>query len=371
MWPFNRQTEGDRLQREYELRAVSFAQAIAEAVENRALAEQAGGIVDTGLAINEACAHYWGMAFASAKIETGDRARQVCIPAMLELVGREFVLSGESLFLLDFEAGALFAATASSWEVNGRGVNPASWRYRADVLGPSGNATQRATGEGVLHFMLRRNPAQPWRGEAATARAKLSRDLAAALETRLGQELAGQVGRLLAVPRDPSKRLDKDGNEIDPLEKITEALKKLSGRVAIVETTAAGWGEGRGAAPRQDWKAERIGADPPATLATLREQISEALANANGVPPSLLRGQIDGTAQRESWRRFLHGSIAPAGALVEAELSAKLEERVKLSFDGLFASDLSGRARAFQSMVKAGLKIEQAAIKSGLTMEDE
>ena len=68
--------------------------------------------------------------------------------------------------------------------------------------------------------------------------------------------------------------------------------------------------------------------------------------------------------------RLMHSTIQPLGRLVSAELSAKLEADVTLSFDGLFAADLSGRARAFQSMVGGGMDPAKAAGLAGL-MESE
>ena len=41
-----------------------------------------------------------------------------------------------------------------------------------------------------------------------------------------------------------------------------------------------------------------------------------------------------------------------------------------LSFNRMFASDLSGRARAFQSMVGGGMDVQKAAALAGL-METE
>ena len=52
------------------------------------------------------------------------------------------------------------------------------------------------------------------------------------------------------------------------------------------------------------------------------------------------------------------------------ELSAKLDTEVTLSFDALYASDITGRARAFQSMVGGGMDVAKAAALSGL-MADE
>ena len=43
--------------------------------------------------------------------------------------------------------------------------------------------------------------------------------------------------------------------------------------------------------------------------------------------------------------------------MLAAELSAKLEADICLGFSGRFAADLAGRARAFQSMVGAGMDL--------------
>ena len=54
-----------------------------------------------------------------------------------------------------------------------------------------------------------------------------------------------------------------------------------------------------------------------------------------------------------------------------AELALKLDmPGLALRFDDLYASDLSGRARAFQSMIGGGLPIEQAAALSGLVVPE-
>ena len=74
----------------------------------------------------------------------------------------------------------------------------------------------------------------------------------------------------------------------------------------------------------------------------------------------------DGTAQRESYRRFFSLTVEPLAGLLAAELSAKLEAEIGLSFKGRFAADLSGRARAFQSLVGGGMDVSKAAGLSGL-----
>ena len=90
---------------------------------------------------------------------------------------------------------------------------------------------------------------------------------------------------------------------------------------------------------------------------------------ACGVPLSLAIDS-DGTGQRESYRRLLHSTVVPLAKIVSEELTDKLETDVSLSFDSLFAADLSGRARAFQSLVGGGMDPTKAAGLSGL-MEAE
>ena len=75
----------------------------------------------------------------------------------------------------------------------------------------------------------------------------------------------------------------------------------------------------------------------------------------------------DGTALREAWRQFLHAGVAPVTPSVSQELVDELEvPDLKLSHDRMMASDLSGRARAFQSMVGGGMEVSKAAALAGL-----
>ena len=84
-----------------------------------------------------------------------------------------------------------------------------------------------------------------------------------------------------------------------------------------------------------------MGANPPATLAELRGQAFESVLSACGVPSELAASGSQASGQREAWRRFLHGTIQGAAAVISQELSRKLETNVKLTFNQLFASDLS------------------------------
>ena len=61
----------------------------------------------------------------------------------------------------------------------------------------------------------------------------------------------------------------------------------------------------------------------------------------------------------------------PLAKIVSEELSNKFEAAISLSFDGLFAADLAGRARAFQSLVNGGMAVEKAAALAGLMQAEE
>ena len=89
---------------------------------------------------------------------------------------------------------------------------------------------------------------------------------------------------------------------------------------------------------------------------------------ACGVPPELVSGG-DGTSLRESYRRLLHSTIAPLARILESELRAKTCPGISL--DSLFAADLSGRARAFQSMVGGGMDVAKAAALAGLMQTED
>ena len=100
-----------------------------------------------------------------------------------------------------------------------------------------------------------------------------------------------------------------------------------------------------------------------------RRSVGETILACCGVPVEFAEvGQ--GTAAREAWQRFLHATIDPSGRIVSEELTEKFEFPVSLSFDSLMASDISGRARAFQSMVGGGMDVTKAAALSGLIIEE-
>ena len=131
----------------------------------------------------------------------------------------------------------------------------------------------------------------------------------------------------------------------------------------LLKTTVGGFGQGGANTPRTDWLSSRLGSNPPPALINLRENLSASVLNACGVPTALF-GQ--GSDTREAWRIFLHASLSPLGLKLSDELTKKLGVKCSISFEALRASDVQGRARAYASMAKEGMSLQQAASKAGL-----
>ena len=146
-------------------------------------------------------------------------------------------------------------------------------------------------------------------------------------------------------------------------------IRALKGQPTLVESTLSGWGSAQTSNQAADYNLRRVGANPPATLSALRRDVEESILAACGVPASLV-GRADGTLAREDFRRFLHLTIGPVARELAGQIAARFDlPGFAFNFDSLFAGDLSGRARAFQSMVGGGMSVEEAARLAGLMVD--
>ena len=334
-----------------------FTDAIAAAI----FAQASGGALGDYSAIGalECAAGLWSRAFAAATVN-----HPAVTPAVMSLIGRDLVRRGESLFLIEIEAGAPVLRPVGSWDVRGDWRETAWW-YRVDLFGPSGNITRfRPSGE-IVHCRYAVDPSRPWHGLGPLQWARQTGTLAANAERRLSEEASGAVARLLPVPQDPG-----EDDDDDMLAGVRMHIADGRGRAALVESTRTMTGEGPSAVPAEDWKQRRIGPDPPLPFVQLRSDAALAVLDACGVPRALAES-ADGTAAREGWRRFVMGSVEPIARTVAGELAAKLDAPgLTFDFAPLWAHDLAGRAQSFKAMVTAGMAVAEAASLSGLAVED-
>ena len=352
-WPWSR-SEPERERRESQ----PFTDAVIQAIVSQAEGSTPGD--PAAIAALETAAALYSRAFAAAKVTPATAATEAITPAFMSLVARNLIRRGEDMHLIEVRNGAVRLAPCGSWDVRGDD-DPETWLVRGDLFGPSGNRTVFRPHAAFIHARYAVDPARPWYGIGPLGWARHTGTLAANLENKLGQEAGGPVGHVIPVPTDGG-----DGGEDDALAMLKRDVAAARGRTILTETTAAGYGEGKSAAPARDWVPARFGANPPMTLATLRDGAAMSVLDCCGVPRALAES-ADGTAAREGWRRFVMGSVEPLLAIVREELAVKLDVP-GLAFDlsPLWAHDIAGRAAAFKGMVTAGMELDRAAGLSGL-----
>ena len=276
------------------------------------------------------------------------------------MIGRSLLTGGNSVWAVRVRGGAIRLDPVSDWTVTGD-PDESSWKYVANRAGPSRQTSQKLGSSRVVHIRIGNSPSEPWRGRGPLQIAATSATLAARLEEQLAEEASGPVGSVIPVPKASVAE-----------DTLASDLKGLKGQLALVESTAAGWGEGSHSAPgagQGDWSVKRLGINPPASVAGLRSGVAAQLLAAAGVPASLIDGS-EGSALRESFRAMLHQTLLPIGRIVLEELRVKLDAPgLKFDWAPLRASDIQGRARSFQSLVKGGMPVSEAAGLSGLLVD--
>ena len=343
MWPFKQKTED----RNYSESIVSYALAMAEGTGN-ADARLTAAVATAG--------SLWGRAFAAADIEPDATGLS---PDILYQVGLDLVLSGESCWLIEVRDSQVILTRVASWYVQGRD----RWRYRLDMNQPDGFVQRNVSADAVFHPRINTPGNQPWRGQSPLTLAGYSAKLLAGIERTMSDEANAPSGYVLPLPLSDSSQTAVD--------KLVEQLKLARGRTRIVPSATRGWEDARPTSSSGDWQARRLGANPPDSLVKLRDQASQDVLSACGVPPSMMAVGGDAAGSRESFRQFIFSTIQPVSRIIEGEAKAKLHPKVSLSFQGLNAADLQGRARSFKALVDGGMSLTDAAAASGILIDDD
>ena len=135
----------------------------------------------------------------------------------------------------------------------------------------------------------------------------------------------------------------------------------------MLKRKSAGHGQGIRSAPQVDWQLRRFGANVPESNVALRSDVSHGhCCWQHWAYPHRCFDGTDGVSAREAYRLLLVSTLQPIAELISDELSRKLETTVKITFRRLQAADIQSRARAFGSMIAAGVSEETAMAVSGL-----
>ena len=309
---------------------------------------QATAAVEFGVGLIERC-------FAMSEIEPEYLSRSAITPLAISRMARQLLLTGNSVSAIDTASGELLLLPASNYQIQG-GIRERSWRYVLTLNGPSSTMSRRLPSTSVVHVRMGSPMQEPWRGYSPLINAGLSAKMLGQIERRMSEESNARVGHLLTIP---------DATSDEQVNQLRSDLAAIQGGVALVETTSGGHGQGLRAAPQVDWQLRRFGADFPESNIALRDSISRDVIAALGIPAPLYHG-TDGVSAREAYRLLLVSTLQPIAEIIASELSKKLETTVELKFRRLQAADIQSRARAFGTMVTAGVDEQTAMEVSGL-----
>ena len=335
MWPFDRtQARAGDLDTRIGDAALAEAATPAPKADRLAAAQAAAGIV--------------GRCFASATPE-GD-AGPLFTAGIRELIGRQLVLKGEAVLVAGQTANLL---PVGSFDIRG-GADPASWRYRLDVVAPSGIEVQNLPSASVIHVRVNVAPSEPWRGRSAFDLATATVATATLAEQSAAVEAKMPVARLIpsagvSTPQQTVERGGFWGSEIS------------KGGLFVIPL-----GSPRSAESLKRPDAEVIHPEPHEQHVALRRDAAADLLSAAGVPGALVDVRAEAAGQREAFRRLVHGTIEPLARAVENEVAAKLAMELRFDFKALFAADLAGRGRALKQLVDAGVALDLALATVGL-----
>ena len=346
MWPFTSKTE---------VRQSDYTDAVVRAILNGA--DGTGTNADyRDTAAAQVGALMIARALAAARIEGAEETRTGLNGATLHDIGWCLTLDGEAVYVIEVSGAAVVSLVpVASHDIEG-GPDPATWRYHCVIAGPTRTLEASYPAEAIFHPRINQRPSEPHKGRSPIALAMDTARLAGGLERQLANESNVPSGHVLPAP------LDSIGDEA--LADIRADLKKLKGRTALVPSMAGGWGEGRSNAP-SDWNPKRLGFNPPEALATIRGSVFQHVLSLAGVPPALFGdGRAEG--KREALRQFLHVTLEPLARVIEREARDKLATSLTFDFTALAATDVQGRARAFKSLVDAGMTVEQATEATGM-----
>ena len=328
-----------------------------------------GGVSDTAplaTAALESAAGLYARCLAAAVVTGAPDVAHALTPPVLALIARNLIRRGEDHHRIYVRGGRLALEPVGFAYAHGNGPDPMRWTYNATLYGPTDSRHEWVPAASMLHTRYSVDASRPWLGVPPWSWAASTSQAIAALDRFVANEASKPHGSLLGVPESP--QVDEAG-DVTPLAAFRGDMAKAKGGTLVMEHSGQWDTEtptGVGSRTRLEYL--RFGMMRE-TLDPLRTATGRDVLSACGIPPTLFVANSDGTAQREAFRRFLHGSLRPMARIIEAELRAKLDApELALDLSELHAADVAGRARSFGAFIKAGVHPDDAARETGITL---
>ena len=353
-WPWQKPETRSTSQTYTSLRTLASS----EAAAGTDTAPLATAALEAAAGLNSRC-------LAAAVVRADPIIERALTPPVLALIARNLIRRGEDFHLIRVRNGRLELRPQGVTYAVGKSADPLAWTYSTQEYGPTDSMHRWVPAASMVHCRYAVDSTRPWIGVPPWSWASSTGAAIAALERMVANEAKAPHGHLLGVPEAPAL---SDDDDTGPLDGFRNDLAAAKGRTLVMER-ASDWkqGEPSGAA-RGGIEHETYGLDR-SLLDPLRTATGRDVLAACGVPPTLFVANSDGTAQREAFRRYLHGSLRPLARIMESELRLKLDAPdLELDLSELHAADVAGRARSFGQLVQAGVHPQDAAANTGIEL---
>lgn len=354
-WPWSKPEERQT--------AVGYTAALTAALEAGASGSAANN-APLATAALEIAAGLYARCMAAALVKDAEPEIAAALsPPVLAMIARNLIRRGEDHHKIIVRGGRVELRPLAFAYAHGRSADPMAWTYSATEYGPTDSVHTWLRADALMHTRFAVDASRPWLGMPPWSWAGDTSGAIAALERMVANEAKSPHGHVLGLPETP--QVDQAGNE-RPLDAFRADLAKAKGRTLLTEfsgqwKTDAPSGGGRSKIEHITYGLDRSLIDP------LRTAAGRDILAACGVPPSLVVANSDGTAQRESLRRFLHTGLAPMARLIEAEARLKLDSPgLTLDLNPIHAADVAGRARSWKAFLESGMDPDDAAANTGV-----
>ena len=294
---------------------------------------------------------------AASRVKVDDtRFDRMITPRLLAWTGRKMLLEGEAAIL--YEDGRL---------------HPADYHCRvtSSVIDltfyfPDATITDRYPIEQVALPFWEVSSSRFYEGTSPYASPSGGVALQRDLESALAREARSPHGYLLFLdPTDNHPPAGGDETEQADIAGEQSFIYRGKGSIGVM----SGGSYEPGPSPSRKGETTRFGYAPP-------QQVLQGLMNghymalsAAGIDPSIYNHNIEA---QSGHRNFISAVAQPTADVIASELSVLLETDITIDVSPSRQSDdIQSRARAFNSLVSAGLSADQAVAITGLLLNEE